>query len=163
MMSSAIEAQTVATEVNGETVEFRAEPRTLLLDALRDELLLGGMHTGCEHGVCGACTILFNGAPARSCLLFAVQAEGAEITTIEGLSDGKSGLHPLQVAFSECHALQCGFCTPGMIISSLALLKNTPNPAGDEIRTALAGNICRCTGYANIVRAVSLAAERMRP
>jgi aerobic carbon-monoxide dehydrogenase small subunit len=149
----------LALDVNGERHHVLVEPRMLLLDALRDDLGLGGTHAGCEHGACGACTVLIDGRAVRSCLMFAVQAEGCSITTIEGLADGDR-LHPLQEAFSEKHGLQCGFCTPGMIMTAAALLEEDPDPSEETIRTALAGNICRCTGYVNIVRAVRAAAER---
>lgn len=143
--------------VNDAMYERSVEPRKLLVDFIREELGLTGTHIGCEHGVCGACTVLFNGEPTLSCLLFAVQADGAEIVTVEGL--GRAGaLHPLQEAFSEAHGLQCGFCTPGMLISALYLLKQSPNPTEEEIRLAISGNICRCTGY---VKAVQLAARRL--
>jgi carbon-monoxide dehydrogenase small subunit len=151
----------LSLEVNGERHDVVVEPRMLLLDCLRDTLGLGGTHAGCEHGACGACTVLVDGEAVRSCLLFAVQARGASITTIEGLTpdDGES-LHPLQEAFSEQHGLQCGFCTPGMIMTAAALLEEQPHPSDAEIRTALAGNICRCTGYVNIVKSVRAAAEK---
>ncbi len=139
--------------VNGEEVATRVESRLLLLDFLRESLGLAGSHAGCEHGVCGACTVLLDGQPVRSCLMFAVQAAGHEITTIEGLSNGET-LHPLQEAFAQHHALQCGFCTPGMIMTAVGLLQENPSPTREEIRHSLAGNICRCTGYVNIVKAV---------
>jgi len=148
--------------VNGVACTGSAEARRSLVDFLRIDLGLTGTHVGCEHGVCGACTVLLNGRTVRSCLLFAVQVRGAEIVTIEGLS--KSGpLHPLQQAFQEHHALQCGFCTPGMILAALELLKENPAPSEEEIRVGLAGNLCMCTGYVNIVRAVKAAAEAMAP
>jgi carbon-monoxide dehydrogenase small subunit len=154
-------ARAISLEVNGERHDVVVEPRMLLLDCLRDTLALGGTHAGCEHGACGACTVLLDGEAVRSCLVFAVQARGASVTTIEGLTpdDGES-LHPLQEAFSEQHGLQCGFCTPGMIMTAAALLDEQPNPTEAEIRTALAGNICRCTGYVNIVKSVRAAAEK---
>ena len=124
-----------------------------LADFLREELNLTGTHLGCEHGVCGACTILYNGAAVRSCLMLAVQADGAELMTVEGLAQGDT-LHPLQQAFQEHHALQCGFCTPGLLMTAYALLQETPHPSRDEVREAIAGNICRCTGYAPIVQAI---------
>jgi carbon-monoxide dehydrogenase small subunit len=146
--------------VNGVARTGTAEARRSLVDFLRIDLGLTGTHVGCEHGVCGACTVLMNGRTVRSCLLFAVQARGAEITTIEGIS--KSGpLHPLQLAFQEHHALQCGFCTPGMILAAVELLKENPAPSEEEIRLGLAGNLCMCTGYVNIVRAVKAAAQAM--
>jgi aerobic carbon-monoxide dehydrogenase small subunit len=156
-------SRTITLTVNGTDHEVALEPRMLLLDALRDGMHLGGTHAGCEHGACGACTVLLDGQPMRSCLMFAVQAVGHDITTIEGItpSEGES-LHPMQEAFSECHGLQCGFCTPGMILTGVALLADRPDPDEAEIRTALGGNVCRCTGYVNIVKAISVAAERMR-
>ena len=151
----------ITLTVNGRTYRGRAEARTTLADFLRDELRLTGTHLGCEHGACGACTILMDGRTVRSCLLFAVQAEGHELTTVEGLaSDGD--LHPVQQAFHEKHALQCGFCTPGFLLSVCELLATNPDPAEGEIRTWLSGNLCRCTGYQNIVAAVQVAASRMR-
>jgi aerobic carbon-monoxide dehydrogenase small subunit len=156
-------ARAIALTVNDERHEVRVEPRLLLLDCLRDELGLGGTHAGCEQGACGACTVLLDGEAVRSCLLFAVQAEGCRLTTIEGLTpDEDETLHPLQEAFSEHHGLQCGFCTPGMIVTAAALLAEEPDPSDEAIRGALAGNICRCTGYVNIVKSVRAAAERMR-
>lgn len=149
----------ITVQVNGQTVSAEVEPRMTLADFLRDELGLTGTKLGCEHGVCGSCTVLVDGAAVRSCLVLAVQADGATITTIEGLAaDG--GLHPVQQAFWESHALQCGFCTPGMVLTAVALLAEHPHPSEAEIREALSGNLCRCTGYQNIVRAVQLAAER---
>jgi carbon-monoxide dehydrogenase small subunit len=153
----------ITLDVNAERHDVVVEPRKLLLDCLRDDLGLGGTHAGCEQGACGACTILIDGDPVRSCLVFAVQAEGRQMTTIEGLTppDGET-LHPLQEAFSECHGLQCGFCTPGMIVTAAALLAEQADPSEEAIRQALAGNICRCTGYVNIVKSVRRAAARMR-
>ena len=152
----------VKFEVNGKPVEVEVEPRLTLADCLRHHLRLTGTHVGCEHGVCGSCTVLVDGAAVRSCLLLAVQAEGASIVTVEGLSHD-DGLSPLQTAFRKHHALQCGFCTPGMIMSVRQLLKQHPNPTEREIRHNLAGNICRCTGYHNIVGAVeALVAEAHR-
>jgi carbon-monoxide dehydrogenase small subunit len=147
--------------VNGVTHESSVEPRLTLVDFLRGELGLGGTHVGCEHGVCGACTVLFDGRAARSCIMLAVQADGAEITTIEGLSTDGS-LHPIQQAFLESHGLQCGFCTPGFIMSICELLEENKSPTEDEIKETLGGNLCRCTGYENIIKAVHLAAEKMR-
>ena len=138
-----------------------AEPRTLLSDFLRHGLGLTGTHVGCEHGACGACTVLVDGRPTLSCLVLAVQAQDAVVLTVEGLA-GERGLHPIQQAFRECHALQCGFCTPGMLLAAKALLDETPSPSDDEIRDYLAGNICRCTGYAGIVEAVHRAALVLR-
>jgi len=147
----------VRLTVNGETVEREVEARRSLADLLRDDLGLTGTHVGCEHGVCGACTVLVDGRSARSCLLLAVQLPGARVTTIEGLTP-PDGLSPLQEAFRACHAMQCGFCTPGMIVASTELLAATPAPDEAAIREALAGNLCMCTGYVNIVRAVIRAA-----
>jgi aerobic-type carbon monoxide dehydrogenase small subunit (CoxS/CutS family) len=147
--------------VNGTSYEGRAEPRKLLVDFLREDLGLTGTHSGCEHGICGVCTVLFNGEAVRSCIMVAVQAEGAEITTIEGLAkDGN--FHPLQEAFHREHGLQCGFCTPGMLIAALDFLRINPSPSEEEIREAMSAVLCRCTGYRNIVRAVVAAAEVMR-
>ena len=152
--------QEIEIVVNGERRRAAAEVRVTLADFLRDKLGLTGTHVGCEHGVCGACTVLVDGAAVRSCLLlYAVQADGSEIRTVEGLADGKT-LHPLQQAFHEEHALQCGFCTPGFVMTSLALLQENPSPDEAEIREVLSGNICRCTGYQSIVEGVLLAAER---
>jgi aerobic-type carbon monoxide dehydrogenase small subunit (CoxS/CutS family) len=153
------ERRPISVIVNGQTYERRVEPRLLLSDFLRHELHLTGTHVGCEHGVCGACTVLVDEQPARACLMLAVQADGAHVTTVEGLASGEE-LDPLQQAFWDAHALQCGFCTSGMLISSLVLLRERPRPSDTEIREALSGNLCRCTGYQNIVKAVRLAAER---
>ena len=139
--------------INGTVYEHTVAVRMTLADFLREELNLTGTHLGCEHGVCGACTILYNGAAVRSCLMLAVQADGAELMTVEGLAQGDT-LHPLQQAFQEYHALQCGFCTPGFLMTAYALLQETPHPSRDEVREAISGNICRCTGYAPIVRAI---------
>lgn len=150
--------------VNGRPHAARVEPRMLLSDFLRHELGLTGTHVGCEHGVCGACTVLVNGAAVRACLMFAVQARGSEVTTVEGLAGPDGRLHPLQEAFRDCHGLQCGFCTPGFLLSALAYLKENPNAAGAsdaELRQALSGNLCRCTGYQGIVAAVRQAATAM--
>jgi carbon-monoxide dehydrogenase small subunit len=143
----------VAFTVNGKAVEVEAEPRTSLADCLRDKLRLTGTHIGCEHGVCGACTVIVDGAAVRSCLMLAVQAEGGEIVTVEGLSE-EDGLTPLQVAFRKHHALQCGFCTPGMLTTAHALLSDEPDVDEERIRSVLSGNLCRCTGYIPIVEAV---------
>jgi carbon-monoxide dehydrogenase small subunit len=150
----------VRVGVNGTRYERLAEPRLLLSDFIRHELCLTGTHVGCEHGVCGACTVLLDGEPVRSCLLFAVQADGREITTVEGLAPAGETLHPLQAAFRECHGLQCGFCTPGILMTMTVLLRDQPNPDEATIREALSGHLCRCTGYQHIVQAVRLAAER---
>ena len=155
------QSQLIRARINGTVYERSVEARKLLVDFIRDDLLLTGTHIGCEHGVCGACTVLLNGEPSQSCLLFAVQADGAEIVTVEGL--GRDGsLHLLQEAFSACHGLQCGFCTPGMLMSAAYLLKNNPDPSETDIRLAISGNICRCTGYVNIVKAVRLAAQTIK-
>ena len=148
----------VRLTVNGHSVERRVEGRRSLADFLRHDLRLRGTHLGCEHGVCGACTVLVDGRSARSCLLFAAQLEGRSVTTIEGLTP-PHGLSPLQAAFREAYALQCGFCTPGMIVASHELLADNPTPTESEIREALSGNLCMCTGYVNIIRAVQIAAE----
>ena len=153
--------RSVELVVNGESRAGDAEPRMLLSDFLREQLGLTGTHVGCEHGVCGACTVLVNGEAARSCLMLAVQAEGAEVRTIEGLG-GVDDMHPLQEAFWEKHGLQCGFCTPGMLMTAVELLESTPNPSHDDIREAISSNLCRCTGYQTIVDAVQAAAERMQ-
>ena len=151
----------VELNVNGETRAVEVEPRTSLLDCLRDKLLLTGAHAGCEHGVCGACTVLVDGAAVRSCLMLAVQADGRQVTTVEGLSHDDD-LTPLQKSFRKHHALQCGFCTPGFITTAHALLTEEPDCDADRVREVLSGNICRCTGYAQIVEAIALAAERLR-
>ena len=150
----------IALTVNGRRVSGDVQPRVSLADFLRESLRLTGTHLGCEHGVCGACTVLLDGAAVRSCLLFAVQAEGAEVTTVEGLAP-EGALNDLQQAFREHHALQCGFCTPGFLTTAHAFLQENPNPNDDEVRAALSGNICRCTGYIGIVEAV-LATARSR-
>jgi carbon-monoxide dehydrogenase small subunit len=144
--------------VNGHAREGSVESRLTLADFLREECGLTGTHLGCEHGVCGACTVLVDGAAVRSCLMFAVQAVGTEVTTIEGISGPKSGLNHVQEAFREEHGLQCGFCTPGFVVSVTAFLRDHPNPTDDEIKEALSGNLCRCTGYQGIIKAVRLAA-----
>ncbi|MBI3150679.1 MAG: (2Fe-2S)-binding protein [Chloroflexi bacterium] len=158
---------TINVTVNEKEYKCEVEPRLLLSDFLRHELGLTGTHVGCEHGVCGACTILFNGESMRSCLIFAVQADGHNITTVEGLSSPhfggiEGGLHPLQQSFWEAHGLQCGYCTPGILMTLVPFLKENPNPTEDEIRHALSGNLCRCTGYQHIVDAVKLASEKIR-
>jgi aerobic carbon-monoxide dehydrogenase small subunit len=156
-MSSSMD---IALTVNHTQYSRSVEPRMLLSDFLRHELGLTGTHVGCEHGVCGACTVLFDGQPVRSCLMFAVQADGHEIVTIEGIGT-LDKLHPLQESFIEAHGLQCGFCTPGIILTLIPFLESNPEPDEDEIRHAISGNICRCTGYQNIVDAVKLAAAKM--
>ena len=148
--------------VNGIEYKKEVEPRLLLSDFLRHTLGLTGTHVGCEHGVCGACTVLFDDKPVRSCIMFAVQANGHRITTVEGLSQDMKILHPLQEAFSEKHALQCGFCTPGFLMTLIVFLHENPDPTEDQIREAISGNICRCTGYQNIIEAVKLAASKMK-
>ena len=173
--------RTIAVTVNGARHERPVEPRLLLSDFLRHELRLTGTHVGCEHGVCGACTVLVDGEAVRSCILLAVQADGSDITTVEGLASAAGGaggaagaggtgagtaeepdLHPIQAAFREAHGLQCGFCTPGILTTLVPFLAENPDPDEDEIRAAISGNLCRCTGYQNIVAAVKLAAERLR-
>lgn len=149
----------IVVKVNGITYQETVEPRILLVDFLRDQMGLTGTHVGCEHGVCGSCTVLVNGETVRSCLMFAVQADGAEVTTVEALA-WNGQLHPLQEAFWEHHGVQCGFCTPGLLMTAHELLKTTPRPTEEEIREAISGNLCRCTGYQNIVRAIQAAAER---
>jgi carbon-monoxide dehydrogenase small subunit len=151
----------VTITVNDKEYKREVEPRMLLSDFLRHELGLTGTHVGCEHGVCGACTIMFDGESARSCLMFAVQADGHNITTVEGLASYKDNLHPLQQSFWEKHGLQCGYCTPGILMTMIPFLKQNPDPTEDEIRHALSGNLCRCTGYQHIVDAVKLASEKM--
>jgi aerobic-type carbon monoxide dehydrogenase small subunit (CoxS/CutS family) len=152
----------LSATINGEEVSAEVEERLLLSDFLRHRLRLTGTHVGCEHGVCGACTVLLDGEAVRSCLLFAVQIDGHELTTVEALSGADGELHPLQQAFHECHAMQCGFCTPGFLMSLAALYAQAEQPSEDELIDALSGNLCRCTGYANIVAAARLAQERMR-
>jgi carbon-monoxide dehydrogenase small subunit len=151
----------VTTSVNGRRYERNVEARMLLSDFIRHELGLTGTHVGCEHGVCGACTILVDGTPMRACLMLAVQANGRELSTVEGLAPGPDRLHPLQEAFRARHALQCGFCTPGILMTMVAFLKENPSPTEAEVREALSGNLCRCTGYQNVVRAVKAAAVAM--
>ncbi len=161
-MATVTSTHSIAVKVNGITYERQIEARLLLSDFLRHELGLTGTHVGCEHGVCGACTILLNGWAVRSCLMLAVQADGHEIMTVEGLSPGKGTLHPLQEGFWEAHGLQCGFCTPGFLMTLLPFLEENPDPSEEEIRQALSGNLCRCTGYQQIVEAVRLAIAKMR-
>ncbi len=153
--------RSIAMTVNGRTYTGEAEPRKLLVDFIREDLNLTGTHIGCEHGVCGACTILWDGEPVRSCLLFAVQADGANLKTVEGMAPSPTELHPIQQAFWESHGLQCGFCTPGILMTVEHLLRENPHPTEREIREGISGNLCRCTGYQNIVTAVQLAAERL--
>ena len=153
--------QRISLTVNGTLVAFDAEPRKLLSDALREDCRLTGTHVGCEHGVCGACTVLVDGRPTRACLTFAIQMEGHEVTTIEALGTPLK-LSVLQQALHECHGLQCGFCTPGIVMTFEAFLKHTPDPSEAQVREVLSGNLCRCTGYQNIVAAILLAARRLR-
>ncbi len=151
----------VRLTVNGREYSREVEIRKLLTDFLRDDLGLTGTHVGCEHGVCGACTILWNGEAIRSCLVFAVQANGADLKTVEGLAPNPTELHPLQQKFWEHHGLQCGFCTPGILLTAEALLKENPDPTEEDIRRWISGNLCRCTGYQNIVTAIREAAKTM--
>ena len=151
----------VDLQVNGAQVSAEVEARTTLLDCLRDQLGLTGAHAGCEHGVCGACTVLIDGEPARSCLMFAVQADGYAITTIEGLAPAPGELSIVQDAFCETHGMQCGYCTPAMILTAHALLARNPSPSREDIVDAISGNVCRCTGYGQIIEAVELAARRL--
>jgi carbon-monoxide dehydrogenase small subunit len=152
----------ISFKINGEERTSDVEPRILLSDFLRHDLGLTGTHVGCEHGVCGACTVQLDGEPVRSCLLFAVQVDGHEVTTVEGLSTDMEKLHPLQQAFWDAHGLQCGFCTPGFLMTLNSFLEDHPEPSEGEIRKAISGNLCRCTGYQNIIEAVKLAAERVK-
>jgi carbon-monoxide dehydrogenase small subunit len=155
------ERRRIVVKVNGVQYERDVEPRRLLVDFLRDDLELIGTHVGCEHGICGACTILFNGRTARSCLMFAIQADGAEVMTVEGLAeDGK--LHPVQEAFREHHGLQCGFCTPGMLTTSYEFLNENPDPSEEDVRKAVSGVLCRCTGYKQVIDSVMSAATEMK-
>jgi carbon-monoxide dehydrogenase small subunit len=153
---------TITMTLNGARRSAEVEPRLSLVDFLRDRLGLTGTHVGCEHGVCGACSVLLDGEPIRACLMFAVQADGHSITTVEGLREDGGALGILQDSFWETHALQCGYCTPGMLIAGQALLSRNPDPSDEEIREAIAGNLCRCTGYVQIVDAIRLAGARMR-
>jgi aerobic carbon-monoxide dehydrogenase small subunit len=157
-----MQTYSVAMTVNGVSYERNVEARMLLSDFLRHELGLTGTHVGCEHGVCGACTILLDGESARSCLMFAVQAAGHSLTTVEGLAQDRENLHPLQQAFWEAHGLQCGYCTPGILMTLVPFLEQNLDPTEEEIRHALSGNLCRCTGYQHIVDAVKLAAQKMK-
>ncbi|MDA8047761.1 MAG: (2Fe-2S)-binding protein [Actinomycetota bacterium] len=151
----------VTVEVNGQLIHGRVEPRLTLADWLRDDCLLTGTHLGCEHGVCGSCTVLLDDRAVRSCLLLCAQADRCSVTTVEGLASGPDELSPVQRAFMECHGLQCGFCTPGFVVSVTAFLAANPAPTDDEIAEALSGNLCRCTGYQGIIAAVRRAAEHM--
>jgi carbon-monoxide dehydrogenase small subunit len=154
--------QHISIRINGNEYVGEVEPRKLLVDFVRDDLGLTGTHVGCEHGVCGACTVILNQEPMRSCLMFAVQANGAELKTVEGLAPSATELHPLQESFWELHGLQCGFCTPGILLTAEALLRELPDPTEDEIREWISGNLCRCTGYQNIVAAIQDAAKKIR-
>jgi carbon-monoxide dehydrogenase small subunit len=151
----------VSLTVNGDSYRVRVEPRKTLADTLREDCDLTGTHLGCEHGVCGACTVLVDGRAVRSCLMFGYQAQGSSITTIEGLAASDGTLHPVQEAFRQAHGLQCGFCTPGFVISVVAMLGQNGNPTDEEVRAGLSGNLCRCTGYQTIIEAVEIAAESM--
>ncbi len=161
------ETHTIIVNVNGQEYKRQVEPRLLLSDFLRHELKLTGTHVGCEQGVCGACTVLLDGLPVRSCIMLAVQADGHTIQTVEGLAttdaNNQLQMHPLQVAFWEAHGLQCGFCTPGFLMTLVSFLQEKQNPTEEEIREAISGNLCRCTGYQHIVDAALLAAEKMKP
>ena len=156
------ETISVTLTVNETVYQRQIEPRILLSDFLRHEIGLTGTHVGCEHGVCGACTVMFDGESVRSCLMFAVQAQGHEITTVEGLASDREDLHPLQQSFWEAHGLQCGYCTPGILMSLIPFLRRNPDPTEEDIRHALSGNLCRCTGYQHIVDAVKLAATKLK-
>ncbi|MCJ7493207.1 MAG: (2Fe-2S)-binding protein [Deltaproteobacteria bacterium] len=151
----------IRVKVNGREVQGEVEPRKHLVDFLREDLELTGTHVGCEHGICGSCTVLLNGEPVRSCLMFAIQADGAEIMTVEGVAQGGK-LHPLQEAFQEHHWLQCGFCTPGQLMTAYHFLKENPNPTEEEVRLAMSGVLCRCTGYKQVIDSVLAAAAKMR-
>jgi carbon-monoxide dehydrogenase small subunit len=150
----------IGMTVNGVRHELEVQPRWLLSDVLRHQLRLTGTHVGCEHGVCGCCTVLVSGRPVRSCLMFAIQADGAELLTVEGLEDADGRLHPLQEAFRRNHALQCGFCTPGFLMAALPIYRDAPSMTDDELRVAIGGQLCRCTGYVGIVDAIRDAGER---
>ena len=156
------ETRDIALEINGTTHRIRVEPRRTLVDVIRDECGLTGTHAGCEHGVCGTCTVILDDAPVRACLMFAVQAEGHRIRTVEGLADGDV-LHPLQRAFMAHHGLQCGFCTPGFLMLAASVLERDPHIGDEELIDVLASNLCRCTGYHNIIKAVRAAADQMGP
>lgn len=151
----------ICITINGRDYRGEAEPRRLLVDFIRDDLGLTGTHVGCEHGVCGTCTVLLDSVPVRSCLMFAVQADGAQLRTVEGLAPSATALHPLQQSFWELHGLQCGFCTPGILLTAEALLKENPDPSEEEIREWISGNLCRCTGYQNIVAAIQDATKKL--
>lgn len=151
----------IAVTINGQRYEAEVEPRLLLVHFIREVAGLTGTHIGCDTTSCGACTVILNGKPIKSCTMFAVQADGSEIRTVEGLAQNGE-FHPIQKAFWECHGLQCGYCTPGMLMAGVALLERNPNPTEDEVRRAISGNLCRCTGYQNIVKSILRAAEMMR-
>lgn len=151
----------ITVTINGKTFEKQVEPRMLLADFIRHEAGLTGTHVGCEHGVCGACTVLFDGKPVRSCIMLAVQANGHELTTVEGLAQSEDNMHPIQNAFWEAHGLQCGFCTPGILMTLVPFLEENKNPNEAEVREAISGNLCRCTGYQHIVDATMLAAKKL--
>jgi aerobic carbon-monoxide dehydrogenase small subunit len=155
-------ALSISLQVNGERIDAQVLPRLNLADFLREHLKLTGTHVGCEHGVCGACTVIVDGAAVRSCLMFAAQTDGRTITTVEGLAPSQDRLHPLQESMRDCHGLQCGYCTPGILMTMKAFLEETPDPDEAQIREALSGNLCRCTGYQHIVEAMQLAAQRLR-
>jgi aerobic-type carbon monoxide dehydrogenase small subunit (CoxS/CutS family) len=156
------DSHAITVTVNETQYQRTVESRLLLSDFLRHDLLLAGTHVGCEHGVCGACTVIVDGAAVRSCLMFAAQVDGHSITTVEGLASDREHLHPLQESMRDCHGLQCGYCTPGILMTMKAFLEETPSPDEAQIREALSGNLCRCTGYQHIVEAMLLAAERLR-
>ena len=160
-MLEAIEKIPIQLKVNGKTYSLKVEPRILLVELLREHLDLTGTHVGCDTTYCGACTVLLNGAAVKSCTMFAVQADGAEVTTVEGL-EREGALHPIQKAFGDCYGLQCGYCTPGFMLSAAQLLEKNKKPSEKDIRKAIAGNTCRCTGYQNIFKAVQQAAENMK-
>jgi carbon-monoxide dehydrogenase small subunit len=161
-MSEAIPLRQIELTVNGERYELEVEPRKLLADVLRQDLGLTGLNLGCSHGVCGSCTVLLDGSTARSCIMLAVQADGGEITTIEGIAPSNEEMHPIQEAFWEKQGLQCGYCTPGMVLRTVELLRENPDPTREEVRVGIAGNLCRCTGYQFIVDSVIDAAARLR-
>jgi carbon-monoxide dehydrogenase small subunit len=160
-MSDSTETHRIEITVNGKKYQREVEPRLLLVEFIRDNLAMTGTHVGCDTSYCGACTLILNGETVKSCTLLAVQADGGEVLTVEGL-DQDGELHPIQQAFSECHGLQCGYCTPGMLMSSLALLAENPDPSVKDIRKRLAGNVCRCTGYQNIIKSVQSAAKQLQ-
>jgi len=157
------EPRTITIRVNGRDQRVTVEPRKLLSDVLREDLFLTGTHVGCEHGVCGACTVTVDGAAVRSCLMFGVQADGADVVTIEGLTPDDGSLSPVQQAMRDCHGLQCGFCTPGVVVSMTAFLDQAESPTDEELRIAMSGNLCRCTGYHGIIAAARQAAGRGNP